>query len=255
MMSLGAVLVASVLGSVHCVGMCGVFAAMAVGGRAPVQTSLGYHLGRLLTYTTLGALAGGFGWSLARVLEALGPLRTYAPVIVAVVLIIGAGLLLFVTGEQALQPKSRLGRSLAWLQRSALRLGKAGGIGGGLALGASSTLLPCGWLWGFVLVAGSAGTSYGGALVMWVFWLGGLPALLSVGWAARHLSDRLRRVAPRLGALTLIIAALLSLTQKWDKLNARARMTPSAHAPLSVPQEPPAQGSETQETQGHHSCH
>jgi len=240
--------------------MCGVFAAMAVGGRAPVQTSLGYHLGRLLTYTALGALAGGLGWSLERVIGALGPLRELAPVIVAGVLVLGAFFLLFVSGEQAVKPKGAFGRGLLWLQRAALKLGKAGGLGGGLALGASSTLLPCGWLWGFVLVAGSAGSALNGALLMLTFWLGGLPALLGVGLVARHLSDRLKRLAPKLGAATLIIAALLTLTQRWDKLNARAQMTPKAHSPLERPlQQEGGAGGERAPTKDepteHHSCH
>src|SRR6185295_3680515 len=60
------ILAASLLGSLHCVGMCGAFLAIAVGdgnsspGRhARLQAA--YHLGRLMTYVTLGAAAGMAG--------------------------------------------------------------------------------------------------------------------------------------------------------------------------------------------------
>ncbi|MFN7147839.1 MAG: sulfite exporter TauE/SafE family protein, partial [Myxococcota bacterium] len=52
---LGGALTAGLLGSPHCVGMCGPFVT-ATGRSAPA-----WHAGRLLTYVTLGALAGAVG--------------------------------------------------------------------------------------------------------------------------------------------------------------------------------------------------
>ncbi len=62
-----AVVTASVMGSMHCVGMCGPLAIWASGGGEQVgpktlfsSTSL-YHLGRMITYTIAGVIAGLIG--------------------------------------------------------------------------------------------------------------------------------------------------------------------------------------------------
>ncbi|MEO8268710.1 MAG: sulfite exporter TauE/SafE family protein, partial [Aureliella sp.] len=62
-----AVVTSSLLGSMHCVGMCGPLAIWASGAgdristhQMTVATTL-YHLGRLLTYALVGMLAGAAG--------------------------------------------------------------------------------------------------------------------------------------------------------------------------------------------------
>ena len=55
---IGSAFVAGLVGSLHCIGMCGPFA-VACGGRAG-DTVL-WHAGRLTTYTVMGVLAGAFG--------------------------------------------------------------------------------------------------------------------------------------------------------------------------------------------------
>lgn len=60
------VFVASLLGSLHCAGMCGAFVAFAVGDSTGqpgqrAKLSVAYHGGRLATYALLGAVAGWFG--------------------------------------------------------------------------------------------------------------------------------------------------------------------------------------------------
>ena len=61
-----AILLASLLGSTHCVGMCGPLALWASGsteqtrGRVAWNATL-YHSGRLVTYTLMGLLAGAIG--------------------------------------------------------------------------------------------------------------------------------------------------------------------------------------------------
>ncbi|VAX40404.1 hypothetical protein MNBD_PLANCTO03-914, partial [hydrothermal vent metagenome] len=57
------VFLASLLGSMHCAGMCGAFVAFAVGlddpeaARKRVRLHMAYNAGRLTTYVTLGAIA------------------------------------------------------------------------------------------------------------------------------------------------------------------------------------------------------
>src|SRR3989339_541403 len=68
-----AVLVASLLGSVHCAAMCGPFVcfyatsgASAASWRHDTPSHAAYNLGRLISYVTLGLIAGALGGMLAR---------------------------------------------------------------------------------------------------------------------------------------------------------------------------------------------
>ena len=65
---LTAVFFASLLGSLHCVGMCGPFALIATSGPQSNQSLaapvLAYSLGRLVSYSLVGAAFGAFGQAL-----------------------------------------------------------------------------------------------------------------------------------------------------------------------------------------------
>ena len=58
------ILIASVVGSLHCAAMCGPLACLAAGrGRngAAFGSHVAYHAGRLISYAMLGAAAGAIG--------------------------------------------------------------------------------------------------------------------------------------------------------------------------------------------------
>ena len=70
MIELPLLFTAGILGSTHCLGMCGPFA-LAIGSQAPGWKSnllrqLVYSAGRIFTYASLGAMAGFGGWRLGR---------------------------------------------------------------------------------------------------------------------------------------------------------------------------------------------
>jgi len=92
---IGAVLVASLLGSLHCAGMCGGLVLFAVGsdGRPIKRTPLhlAYHAGRGLAYTALGLAAGAIGAATDIAAAINGNLRTSA--LIAGVLMIALGLI------------------------------------------------------------------------------------------------------------------------------------------------------------------
>jgi sulfite exporter TauE/SafE len=70
LIAVGSVLIASVLGSLHCAGMCGGLMLFAIGSdgqtskRTKARLQAGYHGGRMLTYTILGVVAGSIGAAL-----------------------------------------------------------------------------------------------------------------------------------------------------------------------------------------------
>ncbi|MCA9652112.1 MAG: sulfite exporter TauE/SafE family protein [Myxococcales bacterium] len=215
-LGLGAVFLASLLGSVHCVAMCGGFAAVAAGGgsRWPV---LAYQLGRLLGYLGLGVAAGLLGASLDLAGESLMGLQRIAGVLTGIALVVMAVVSLM-PGRKGVDPSLvSLGTGPAkagTLRRLWLGGLRRGGVTGSLVVGLGSALLPCGWLWGYVLVAASTGSSAAGAVVMAAFWAGALPALLSVGMLAGWLRQRLGPRAPRLVAGVMLVLGVLALVGK-----------------------------------------
>ena len=95
--------------------------------------------------------------------------------------------------------------------------------------GALTGLLPCGWLWAFVVAAAGTGGALAGAAVMAVFWLGTVPAMTGGLALAGPLLDRLRRRLPTVTALALLALGLATLALRWDDAGARGATAPSCH--------------------------
>lgn len=209
-----AVFGASLLGSLHCAGMCGGFVTFYAGadrsrGWMKSLSHVAYNGGRLLTYTMLGVMAGIMGRVLDLAGEAAGFQRTAAIVAGALMILWGLIMLLQVRGMKldAHVP--------AFAQRfvsAALgQLGARPPVVKALALGLLSTFLPCGWLYAFAITAAGTGDPIIGALVMAAFWLGTLPIMLSLGLGIQALAGPLRRHLPTLSALILIVIGALTV--------------------------------------------
>lgn len=212
------VLIASALGSLHCIGMCGGFVAFYAGdaGRGSAASALphvAYNLGRLTTYVALGAVAGAMGATL-NLAGSLSGARDIAA-LVAGTLIIAWGALLLVQAGGASWAKTPAPRWLnGLLSRVLPRLTTRPPVVRALVLGMSSTLLPCGWLYGFAATAAGTGSAAAGALVMGVFWLGTVPALVFAGAGMRYAA---RLLGPRLGVVMpamLILVGLFTLAAR-----------------------------------------
>lgn len=198
------VLLASLVGSLHCAGMCGAFVLFAIGAGDPgARTARGwllglYQLGRLVTYAALGAVAGGLGAGIDFGGHMIGLQRAAA--ILSGLLMVGFGTitLLRLRGVKftALKVPHALTAALTAGQRRAMRHSPPVRA---LATGLLTTLLPCGFLYSFVIVAAGYGHVAAGALIMGVFWLGTLPMLTVVGAGVRWLAAPL---AARLPAIT-----------------------------------------------------
>ncbi len=214
------ILVASLLGSLHCVGMCGGLVALYAGegsGRR-LAPHLAYHGARLVGYTALGVVAAALGSALDLAGTAVGVGRVAA-------VVAGGGMALWgvVILERRLRrrpPAERLvslkgsataspvGRVSAWLLRGLA--GREAPVRGAL-LGALSALLPCGWLYAFVLGAAATANPWHGALVMVAFWSGTVPLLLGFGLGLQGLLRPLRRHLPTVTACGLIVAGGLTI--------------------------------------------
>lgn len=218
-----AVLIASLLGSLHCVGMCGPFVAFATlrVRREPRVTTpslslqLAYHGGRLLSYALLGAIAGQLGATLDLGSTVLGWGRVAGIAAGAFLMLVGFGRILSLAGV-------RLPTAVdsAWLAR---RIGAAQVAANCLTptarawvMGLLTTLLPCGWLYAFVAVAAGTSHAYRGALVMLVFWMGTVPALASVGAGLGVVLREARQSIQVVIAVIVIGLGLHSVLGRWD---------------------------------------
>jgi uncharacterized protein len=240
------VLIASLLGSLHCVGMCGGLIALYAAGadesvRARGSAHAAYHLARLVAYTLLGALAGGLGslLDLAGARAGLGRLG----VLLTLLTLASWGLprLLRRSNESRtvrlgrrpaqsgvlVQRAQRVLVALAARVRRWPRLLRAG------ALGLSSALLPCGWLYAFVVLAAGAGSAASGAALLGAFWLGTVPALMGLGLALSRLSAPLQAHLPRVSVTLVLVAALFNVFVRWPAATSAATSIAGASAPPS----------------------
>jgi len=188
---LAAVLAASFLGSAHCAGMCGCFALLAArdggarsGPGAIARQVAAYHGARGAAYGILGAIAGGLGAALDLGGGLVGWQRAAAVLAGASLVAIGGVSLLRLFGMRVRVPRIGTGGGARWRRfataghrfaarfRGARRAAWIGGL---------SALLPCGWLYAFLVTAAGTGSILGGALVMLAFFLGSVPVLALIG--------------------------------------------------------------------------
>lgn len=215
MILLWTVLVASLVGSVHCAGMCGGLVAFVggTGGRS-WRPQLNYHLGRLLGYAAIGAAAGGLGAVLDLGGEALGLGRVAIGLAGALMVGYGVILLLRWRGHAAKLPVPKfLERAFGGGMRRVQGLGPSLR---GLAIGGLTTFLPCGWLYLFAGTAAGTGSPLLGALTMAAFWLGTVPMLAVIGVGVQRLAGPAQKHVPVFSAVLLVVVGLMALLGRLD---------------------------------------
>jgi uncharacterized protein len=229
---------ASLLGSIHCAGMCGGLVAVAgegTRGRARWLSQLSYNGGRLLGYTLLGAAAGSLGHAVDLAGSAAGLGRVAALVSGSIMLLWGMGALLETQGVRVFRGRWALPKRLTDALASIRRLPAAWR---GLVLGLATPLLPCGWLYAFAVTAAGTASPLQGALLMAAFWTGNLPVLLGLGVALSALVGRLRRHVPILSACVIFGVGLFTVTSRVNlpafaaAAIAQHRLGPAPAAPL-----------------------
>jgi hypothetical protein len=207
---LAGALVAGLVGSPHCVAMCGGFAATC--GRTP-RGAVAWHLGRLTTYAVLGALAALFGRFLP------GP-----PWVSAVV---SAALLTWFAGALAgLVPEPHL--AVPGLGDTMRRLVTSDAPASRFVFGMANGLLPCGLVYAALALPMALGNAPLGALAMVLFGLGTVPALATL---ATGLARLLRRgLWPRrLLAAGMLVVGLWSIATRAGWIGAGMHGTTHQH--------------------------
>jgi len=186
--SSGFLLLGLLTGLGHCVGMCCPFVLwISDGDRVSARAGLSrlvphllYNLGRTLTYSALGAVAGLLGSVVSMGGALLGVQRATA-IAVGALLVLYAGFSL--AGMLPLSKVESLGFVDRWVGRLLGRPVRRPFLVG-LLLG----FLPCGPLYGALIAAAGLGSWWQGALGLALFGLGTAPALVGLGMVGNFLA-------------------------------------------------------------------
>jgi sulfite exporter TauE/SafE len=239
-----AALTAGFFGSPHCLGMCGGIVSAFGLSMQPLSAAqrgrliAAYHVGRLTSYASLGMLVGVIG---AGILQPVA--QTFWPrgVLAAVVMLLGLsmlGLPLFTRLEVL---GAKLWQALAPLRT---RLFPLHTLPRAFAAGLLWGFLPCGLVYGALLLAMSSHHVMGGGVVMLAFGLGTLPMLLLTD----RLTQRLRQLIGRF-KLRQINGIAFVLFGLWMLSPLLMGHHHTQHAPLSAT--PTAQQTATTPTHAH----
>jgi sulfite exporter TauE/SafE len=219
--ALTAAVIAGLLGSAHCLGMCaGISGLFAVNSsvaslRGQLPMALTYNLGRILSYAVLGIIVGSFGSVIVKLSPSIaGPIRFVS----------GAGIILIglkvAFDWRFLNVVERMGSTLwSHIAPAAQRLVPVTSMPRALGLGLVWGWLPCGLVYSVLLIAATSAKPLSGAMVMFAFGIGTLPAMVMSGLGAAQLSTFMRRRGTRIGlGLLIVILGLLTIAMPVAKL-------------------------------------
>lgn len=205
-----AVFLIGLLGGTHCVSMCGGIVGALSGsvqmkgqGKAQWPIHLAYNLGRIATYTFLGAALGALG-TLGLLFNDILPVQI-ALYVLANLMLIALGL--YLTGfTRLLVPIERAGHKV-WqrIQPLTRRFLPARSVGQALPLGMLWGFLPCGLVYSVLTGALLTGSAARGGAMMLAFGLGTLPNLLLAGMLFKRFRDVTRNTRVRMVAGMLVL--------------------------------------------------
>lgn len=222
-------LVFGFVGSVHCVGMCGPLAMSLPGaGRARwrfLVERLIYNLGRAVTYTILGGLAG-----------ALGMLATLAGYQQWLSISIGAIMVLSVAVPWVRQRLGYLEQGSSSFLRRVVgpiqSLYRRGGAGAMLGIGVLNGLLPCGFVYAALATASTAGAVSTSMVFMAAFGLGTLPAMYVISVVRQLARPAWRRRLLRWMPIGVVLVGVLLILRG---LSLGGFLSPDLHKMLFTP--------------------
>lgn len=202
------------LGSAHCVGMCGPIV-VTIGAntqtpRANLLRQLVYSIGRIVTYSFLGAVGGFAGFWIT---EKLGTRLVHFQAGFAIL----AGLLLVVQGMLTagwIRLPGAVGSQVSCLAGSFFRqMFQSPGLEGAFAAGIATGFLPCGLVYAFLALAVSTGSLFAGAAIMFCFGLGTIPLMVLTGCGGSLLKVAFRQRLLTLAAICVLVMGATSVAR------------------------------------------
>lgn len=211
-LTLFSALLAGLLGSLHCIAMCGGIAG-SLGVAANSGTSkwsrfsriAAYNAGRIGSYSLAGLFAGLLGGAVLQVLPVQNPHKISLWVSAFFIIALGLYISDWWRGLVALE---KSGAYLwRWIEPAGRRFLPPKTLWQAFFLGGLWGWLPCGLVYSILAFAVAAGEPLHGAALMLVFGLGTLPMLLALGFATQYLQSLRQNIYVRRIAGSLLIAA------------------------------------------------
>ncbi len=207
-MGYGMLFVIGILTSVHCVAMCGGIClsqcvpknqttGITSGRLETIKPSLLYNLGRVISYTIIGAIVGAIG----SVVSFSGTMKGFVQLAAGVFMVImGLNMLNIFPGLRKFNPRMP---KLFAKKIYAKRLGSSP-----LYIGLLNGLMPCGPLQAMQLYALSTGSPIKGAIAMFLFSIGTFPLMFLFGALSSFMN---KKFSGRLMKFSAVLVVLLGV--------------------------------------------
>lgn len=190
------------LTSIHCVSMCGAINLIAIlnqNSQNRFERPLKYNLGRLISYTILGGIAG-----------LLGSILTINNIISGIIITI-AGLAMFVMSLEML--------GFFRIPRIKFLTPKHKKTSNPFLIGLLNGLMPCGPLQAMQLYALSTSSMLKGALSMFLFGLGTMPLMLLTSVIFTNLKGKNKILINNIASVLILVLSVLMLNRGLVALN------------------------------------
>jgi len=203
----------------HCIGMCGgiviAYSSAKIDGKSSQFSQaiahLIYSLGRITTYTAMGAIFGAIGGVISFSSKSIAMLTIFAGVVMVLTGLSLIGKLKFLTILEHSFSQT------AWYQKIFRATIQSKGLSSFYLLGLLNGLLPCGLVYFYAVTAASTGSPLWGALVMFVFGLSTVPALFTLGFfTSIFTKTNFRKMAMNLASIIVIIYGFYTIYRGYD---------------------------------------
>ncbi len=195
-----AALATGLMGGLHCVGMCGPLISSVNKKKKDIYL---YQVGRLTGYLILALIAGSLGLKVSQ----LGPkISLWGG--------ISLGLMFLIWGGQGFFRSSiKKGGFFATLSQKifARFLPNVLKSKNSYLFGLLSLFLPCGLLYGVILVSLGLGGPLKAVMALFFFWLGTIPALSGLAYIIQLFLRPIREKYPRTSSLLLVTVGLVTI--------------------------------------------
>ena len=228
------IFVSGVLGSAHCIGMCGGIAATMSLGTKSVGAAICrqgcWSLGRTLTYMFLGVAASAVG---AKFLRSQGN-AVWLQAMFAIV----AGMLLVVQGLHAagwLKWRIRRRNGLPCITTTVFsQFFRGGSLISVFIAGLVTGFLPCGLVYSFLALAASSASVAKGVLIMLSFGLGTIPVMLLTGAGLSMATIGIRKKLIRVAGIAVLVTGLMTTARGIAFASSLRTNNPVQSCPLCV---------------------
>ena len=194
------------LGSLHCVGMCGPIAFMLPVDRTnslkKISQIATYHFGRLLAYSSIGFIFGSIGKSLY-----IFGLQQQLSITIGIVMIALVLIPYKTLGKYNLsRPLNRLISKIKSSLGQALKKKTADTF---LTIGFLNGFLPCGLVYMAVFGAVATGSLFNGSVYMILFGLGTIPLMTTAIYLGKFINSTIKQRIQKVIPVFIIIIGIL----------------------------------------------